>query len=59
LRLKHIPGPTGVRGRTSDNRVIRERLGWAPSQPLEVGVRATYDWIAAQVAAQEQSLAAD
>lgn len=45
----HVPGPTGVRGRTSDNALIREKLGWAPSAPLEEGLRATYAWIAEQV----------
>jgi len=51
LTIRHIPGPLGVRGRTSDNRLIRERLGWAPSWPLREGLAATYDWIATQVAA--------
>jgi nucleoside-diphosphate-sugar epimerase len=46
---KHIPGPQGVRGRNSDNRLIRERLGWAPNQNLRVGLEATYSWIEAQV----------
>lgn len=45
LNKKHIPGPQGVRGRNSDNQLIREKLGWAPSQPLEVGMRTTYFWI--------------
>jgi nucleoside-diphosphate-sugar epimerase len=50
LRLEHIPGPLGVRGRTSDNRLIREKLGWAPQQALKIGMRTTYEWIAQQVA---------
>jgi nucleoside-diphosphate-sugar epimerase len=49
LRIKHVPGPTGVRGRNSDNRLIREKLGWAPSAPLKEGLAKTYAWIAAQV----------
>jgi nucleoside-diphosphate-sugar epimerase len=49
LRISNIPGPTGVRGRTSDNRLIQEKLGWAPSQPLETGIAATYRWIERQV----------
>jgi len=49
LRLRHIEGPTGVRGRNSDNRMIHERLQWLPSQPLSVGVKETYDWIECQV----------
>ena len=46
---KHIPGPLGVRGRNSDNRLIKEKLGWAPSQPLRSGLEPTYRWIATQV----------
>jgi nucleoside-diphosphate-sugar epimerase len=53
LQIRHVPGPLGVRGRNSDNALIREKLGWAPSQKLEAGVRRTYAWIAAQVAARE------
>ena len=49
LRLRHIPGPLGVRGRKSDNCLIAARLGWAPSQPLVVGLERTYRWIDAQV----------
>ena len=49
LGIRHIDGPLGVRGRSSDNRLIREQLGWAPSQKLEDGMRATYAWIASQV----------
>jgi nucleoside-diphosphate-sugar epimerase len=46
---RHIDGPTGVRGRKSDNRLIREKLGWAPSSTLSDGLRTTYEWIRAQV----------
>lgn len=49
LGIRHVPGPTGVRGRNSDNRLIRETLGWAPSKPLLDGLEKTYEWIAAQV----------
>jgi len=45
LLKKHIPGPLGVRGRNSDNRLIKEKLGWAPKQPLKEGLRKTYEWI--------------
>jgi GDP-D-mannose 3', 5'-epimerase len=51
LRIRHIRGPLGVRGRNSDNRLIRERLGWAPSRPLREGLQDTYAWIFAQVSA--------
>lgn len=49
VNLKHIPGPLGVRGRNSDNRLIREKLGWAPSQPLKEGLKVTFRWIEEQV----------
>jgi GDP-D-mannose 3',5'-epimerase len=44
----HIAGPTGVRGRNSDNRLVRERLGWSPSMALSKGLERTYGWIEAQ-----------
>ncbi|MGY3614260.1 NAD-dependent epimerase/dehydratase family protein [Bradyrhizobium sp. USDA 10063] len=49
LRIDHIPGPLGVRGRNSDNRLISETLGWAPSQSLRAGLEKTYAWIEGQV----------
>lgn len=49
LKIKHIKGPLGVRGRNSDNKLIMEKLGWAPSQSLEVGLKRTYQWIDEQV----------
>ncbi len=49
ITLNHIDGPLGVRGRNSDNRLIEAKLGWRPTQPLRVGLEATYQWIAAQV----------
>jgi len=45
LPIKHIPGPEGVRGRNSDNTMIKEKLGWAPSIPVAVGLKKTYFWI--------------
>lgn len=36
LPIHHIPGPEGVRGRNSDNTLIKEKLGWAPSMRLKV-----------------------
>jgi nucleoside-diphosphate-sugar epimerase len=50
IRIRHIPGPLGVRGRNSDNTLIKQQLGWAPSTPLKEGIRKTYEWIARQVA---------
>ncbi|MCK5360730.1 MAG: NAD-dependent epimerase/dehydratase family protein [Gammaproteobacteria bacterium] len=49
LTIKHIPGPLGVRGRNSDNRLIQEQLGWAPSESLIHGLEKTYQWIEQQV----------
>lgn len=49
VSIRHIPGPLGVRGRNSDNKLIAEKLGWAPSRPLEEGLRKTFEWINAQV----------
>lgn len=49
LSIKHIPGPLGVRGRNSDNKLIRERLGWSPVMSLKEGLGITYKWIKAQV----------
>ncbi|EFN58708.1 hypothetical protein CHLNCDRAFT_140350 [Chlorella variabilis] len=43
--IKHIPGPEGVRGRNSDNKLILEKLGWEPTIKLEDGLRVTYGWI--------------
>jgi nucleoside-diphosphate-sugar epimerase len=47
--IKNIPGPQGVRGRTSDNTLIKEKLGWEPTQPLYVGLEKTYKWIQSQM----------
>jgi nucleoside-diphosphate-sugar epimerase len=49
VSLRHIPGPLGVRGRNSDNRLIAEALGWRPGRPLRKGMEKTYAWIEAQV----------
>ncbi len=48
---RYVPGPLGVRGRNSDNRLIRSELHWAPSQPLAVGLQTTYAWIDSQIRA--------
>ena len=49
LRIKHVPGPQGVRGRNSDNRLIYEKLGWKPLVSLRKGLEITYAWIEEQV----------
>lgn len=48
LNIKHIDGPLGVRGRNSDNKLIKQKLGWAPSQKLKIGLAETYNWIKKQ-----------
>jgi nucleoside-diphosphate-sugar epimerase len=52
LAIKNIPVTyQGVRGRRSDNTLIKQQLNWAPSQPLDKGLEKTYSWIEAQVKA--------
>lgn len=58
LHVRHVDGPLGVRGRNSDNRLIRDRLGWAPSASLRAGLEVTYDWVAEQVATHHKVLTA-
>jgi nucleoside-diphosphate-sugar epimerase len=54
LSIRNIPGPTGVRGRRSDNTLLQAELGWAPDQPLRAGLERTYWWIHAQVVEHAQ-----
>lgn len=49
VTVKHIDGPQGVRGRSSDNALIREKLGWSYSMKLSEGVSKTYIWICSQL----------
>lgn len=49
IRIHHIPGPQGVRGRVSDNTLIRQALDFVPASNPEPGLRRTYEWIKAQV----------
>jgi len=50
VSIKNIDGPTGVRGRSSDNRLIAEKVGWQPKFDLRRGMTETYRWVAAQAA---------
>lgn len=50
IRIRHIDGPMGVRGRNSDNSKLREVLGWEPTIDLEEGLATTYAWIEGEVA---------
>ena len=49
IRINHIDGPLGVRGRNSDNELILKDLGWAPNFPLHDGINHTYHWIQSQI----------
>lgn len=49
LSVRHVTGPLGVRGRTSDNRLIAKMLHWAPEVSLRQGLARTYPWILEQV----------
>lgn len=49
LGIRNIKGPQGVRGRNSDNKLIREKIGWAPSIPLSEGMTKTFAWVNEQV----------
>ena len=55
VRVKHTEGPEGVRGRNSDNKIVREVLGWEPTILLKDGLRVTYDWIVTQVEAEREA----
>ena len=60
IKIKNIEGeefvkkygfkcPLGVKGRNSDNKLYREKIGWEVSQPLSIGLKKTYNWIKSQV----------
>ena len=49
--IEHVPGPLGVRGRNSDNTLIKEVLGWEPIYPLRDGMEKTYKWVVEQLRA--------
>lgn len=53
LPIKNIPGPEGVRGRNSDNTLIKEKLGWSPEIKIKDGLKITCDWIREQIDAEK------
>ena len=59
LSIKHIAGPTGVRGRNSDNKLLRKELRWEPSQSLFDGLSKTYPWICGQLQAMSKEIQED
>ena len=56
ITIKHIDGPLGVRGRRSDNKLIMQKLNWAPNYPLIKGIEKTYNWIKGQIEKESTSL---
>jgi GDP-D-mannose 3', 5'-epimerase len=53
IKLRHVTGPLGVRGRNSDNRLLFQKIGWSPSRPLSEGIAKTYRWVEDQVRMRE------
>jgi GDP-D-mannose 3', 5'-epimerase len=49
INIKNVPGPLGVMGRNSHNKLIRDTIGWAPQDNLEYGLEHTYNWIVQQI----------
>ena len=49
VTIKNVPGPLGVMGRNSDNRLIKQTIGWQPKEDLETGIKETYAWIQSQI----------
>ena len=56
IEKNHIDGPLGVRGRNSNNDLIREKLGWDYEMTLEEGMKKTYEWVRWQVSKQIYSV---
>ena len=54
--IRHIPGPEGVRGRNSENSLIKQIIGWEPSTTLRDGLKKTYDWIKTEITKSEEDL---
>jgi GDP-D-mannose 3',5'-epimerase len=55
ITMRHVDGPQGVRGRNSDNRRLREVLGWEPKVTLNQGLEPTYWWIEKQVISRSRA----
>ncbi len=55
IDFKHIEGPLGVRGRNSENSLIKEKLGWSPNFKLMDGMGRTYNWISEQVRKKKEN----
>jgi nucleoside-diphosphate-sugar epimerase len=57
LKIVNIPGPQGVRGRNSDNKLYKEKIGWEPFMPLHEGISDTYKWIKNQLKTKNENVA--
>jgi GDP-D-mannose 3',5'-epimerase len=55
ISIRHIPGPEGVRGRNSNNDLIKKELGWAPTITLRQGITKTLAWIKGEIARERAS----
>lgn len=49
IKIENVPGPMGVMGRNSHNKLIKETIGWSPAENLEYGIEQTYNWILQQI----------
>ena len=56
IEKKHVEGPLGVRGRNSNNDLVREKLGWDYSKTLEEGIKETYHWISSQINGLDENI---
>lgn len=56
VSIQNVDGPMGVRGRNSDNRLIKEMINWVPNEDLEAGLVKTYNWISEQIAKGEKDV---
>lgn len=52
--INNVPGPMGVMGRNSHNKLISETIGWRPDEDLESGIDKTYSWIVEQIRIDSQ-----
>jgi nucleoside-diphosphate-sugar epimerase len=55
-RTYDLKAPRGVRGRNSENTLIRKYLGWEPSIPLRTGLKKTHDWISEQMVEESRKI---
>ncbi len=55
VAIQNVPGPEGVRGRNSDNSLIRSVLDWEPTRSLEAGLKSLYPWVASQIEEKQSS----